>query len=165
MKKLLIVIALIATAPALQAATGWYHDYVKINYNNTGENFYWIGTNPSYGTQLQGTSFGNVSSLAIMGCDMKYWSDGQERIGGAFYYKIMSADGLTTIVAPVETIWVQSYLGGNDYQGLKTISVDLLAGLAQNTTYQLHVWAKSWGSSQGDSWLSNESANYVATFT
>ena len=27
------------------------------------------------------------------------------------------------------------------------------------------MWSKSWGSSQGDSWLNNGGANYSATFT
>ena len=164
MKKLLILVALIATAPALHAGLGWFQDYVKINFNNTGENFYWIGSNPSFGTQLNGASFGEVNSLVITGCDMRYWSDDQDRTGGAFYYKIMSEDGTTQIVAMVETLWVQSGPSGNDYQGLQTTSIVLLNGLIPGTTYQLHIWAKSWGSSQGDSYLSNGGANYVATF-
>ena len=165
MKRLLVFFIMLTLPSASFATVGWYQDYVKINSNNSSESFYWIGSNPSFGTQFQGTNFGNVSSLEITGCDMKYWSDNQDRTGGSFFYKIMSSDGLTQIVAPVETIWTQSYLGGNDYQGTKTISINLLNGLNLNDTYQIHIWAKSWGSSQGDSYLSNGGANYVATFT
>jgi len=113
---------------------------------------------------LNGANLGTVSSLTI-GSDMKYWSDSQDRTGGAFYFKIMSADNSTEVIAPVEVIWVQSALGGNDYQGLASTTTNVLAGLANSTTYKLHVWAKNWGSNQGDSWLSNSGANYVATFT
>lgn len=151
---------------SVYSATGWFQDYVLINPNGAGSNYYWIGSNPNFGTQLQGHNFGTVSSLVITGCDMRYWSDTQDRTGGAFYYKIMSSDGNTQIVAPVEIIWTQSYLGGNDYQGfLSNLSIDLLSGLTANTAYQLHIWAKSWGTGQGDSWLTNGGANYVANFT
>ncbi|MEI8045930.1 MAG: T9SS type A sorting domain-containing protein [Bacteroidota bacterium] len=166
MKKFLLLLLIpIISSLTLNAATGWFQDYLKLNPNNTGEGFYWIGANPSFGTQLQGLNFGNVSSLVITGCDMKYWGDGADRTGGAFYYKIMSSDGATQIVAPVETIWTQTSIGGNDFQGLKVVGINLLNGLTLNTQYQLHIWAKSWGSSQGDSWLTNSGANYVATFT
>lgn len=147
------------------STTGWYEDYVKINPNNSGSVHYWIGSNPYFGTQLAGNNFGNVSSLVMTDCDMKYWSSYQDRTGGSFFYKIMSADGNTQIVAPVETIWTQSYLGGNNYQGQKSFAINLLNGLSPDTQYQLHIWAKSWGTSQGDSYLSNDGSNYIATFT
>jgi hypothetical protein len=162
----LCVFFLSFTVTSVYSATGWFQDYVLINPNGAGSNHYWIGSNPNFGTQLQGNNFGTVSSLVITGCDMRYWSDTQDRLGGAFYYKIMSADGNTQITAPVENIWNQSGPSGNDYQGfLANLTIDLLSGLSANTTYQLHVWAKSWGSNQGDSWLTNSGANYVATFT
>ncbi len=166
MKRILLLISIwVFTTLGSQANTGWFQDYIFINSNNTGEQQYWIGGNPNYGTQLEGYNFGNVSSLTITKCDLRYWSDNQDRTGGAFYYKIMSADGNTQIAAPVEIIWDQTHTGGNDYQGLKTVTINLLPGLVQNTQYKLHIWAKSWGTSQGDNWLSNGGANYVATFT
>jgi hypothetical protein len=148
------------------AATGWYQDYVIINKNNTGEQSYWIGDNPGFGTQLDGHNLGTVSSLVIERADMKYWSDSQDRDGGSFFYMIKSADGSETVLGPTEVVWVQQYLLGNDYRGLVTnINANLLATLSPATTYQLHIYAKSWGSNQGDSWLSNNGDNYVATFT
>ncbi|MFV0390869.1 MAG: T9SS type A sorting domain-containing protein [Paludibacteraceae bacterium] len=143
---------------------GWFNDFVLIDKNATTSEQYWIGGNPGSGTQLDTHDFGVVSSLVITGCDMKYWSnDGRD--GGSFSYKIMNADNTTEVVAPVETIWSQAYLGGNDFQGTLTgLSINILSGLASNTTYKLHVWAKSWGTG-GDSWLSNGGVDYVATFT
>lgn len=162
---LIFLTILIAVSSAF-ASTGWYSDYVLINVNNaTGSGYYWIGGDPSFGTQLDGANLGTVSSLVLTGCDLKYWSDTQDRTGGSFFYEILSSDGTTQVVAPVETIWNQTSLGGNDYQGTKSISIDLKAGLSPSTKYKLAVWAKSWGSGQGDSYLSNNSANYVATFT
>lgn len=149
------------------AATGWFNDFLTIKVNGVGTaNNYYIGSDPSTGaTALQGKAFGVVSALEIIACDMSYWSDSQDRTGGSFFYNIKSADGTTQVVAPVETVWDQSKLAAtNDYQGTKTFSLNLLSGLPAGT-YQLHVWAKSWGSDQGDSWLSNNSADYVATFT
>ncbi len=116
-------------------------------------------------TALNGANFGTVSSLEITGCDMKYWSDTQDRTGGAFYYMIKNADGSVLITSPVEVLWDQTALGGNDYQGTKNTSINITNLILANGTYQLHVWAKSWGTNQGDSWLSNSSANYVSTFT
>lgn len=164
MKHLFTLFAIVAST-VLYGATGWFSDYVLINPNGVGTGYYWIGNDPSYGTQLNGNAFGTVNTLVITGADMKYWSDTKDRTGGAFYYKIMSADGSTQIIAPTEIVWVQSYLTGNDYQGLKTVTINLLAGLSPATTYQLHVWAKHWGSDQVDNWLSNGGSNYVATFT
>jgi hypothetical protein len=145
--------------------TGWYDDYLSINANGSGATSYWIGTSGT-GTALQGVNFGSVSSLTINGCDMKYWSSNQERTGGSFFYKIMSANGATQIVAPVETIWDQAKLpAANDYQGTKATTINLLTGLMPGTTYELHVWAKHWGSALGDNYLSNSNGNYRATFT
>ena len=170
MKKILLFIAgLIFTSLSMHAATGWYSDYIKINVSGAGTagptGWYWIGGNPGYATQLAGTNFGTASSLVITGCDMKYWSDTQDRTGGSFFYKIMTSDNTTQIIAPVETIWSQAYLGGNDYQGTTTVSINLFTGLSASTTYNLHVWAKHWGTGQGDNYLSNGGANYIATFT
>ena len=161
MKKLFTIFLLYASISF--ASTGWYNDFLTIN-SGTPTVFY-IGANPGSGTQLDGSNLGTVLSLSITAADMKYWSDTQDRLGGAFYYKIMSSDGLTEIIASTETIWTQTYLGGNDYDGNWTGTIDLLSGLSAGTTYQLHVWAKSWGSGQGDSFLSNSGLNYVATFT
>ncbi len=146
--------------------TGWFSDFVLIDKNSGGEHYYWIGGNPSFGTELNNNDFGIVASLVITGCDMKYWANnGDNRTGGAFYYMIKNADNSTVIVAPVEKLWNHASIGGNDYQGtLGSQSINLLEGLAKNTTYKLHVWAKSWGDAGGDSWLNNGGANYVATF-
>lgn len=168
MKKITFILTCVLLVSSFAyGATGWFQDYVLIDKNSSGTSgYYWIGGDPSFGTELNNYDFGVVSALVITGCDMKYWSDTQDRLGGAFYYKIMNADNSTEIVAPVENIWNQASIGGNDYQGtLNAQAINLLAGLAKNTTYKLHVWAKSWGTGQGDSWLTNNSNNYVATFT
>jgi len=151
------------------AATGWYEDYVKINVNNAGltgpTGYYWIGTDPSWATSFV-NGLGTVTSLKLDGADMKYWSDTQDRTGGSFFYQVTSADGATTYIAPTEAIWTQSYLSGNNYQGMSSgLNVDLLTGIPAGTACKLTVWAKSWGTGQGDSWLTNSGANYVATFT
>jgi len=99
---------------------------------------------------------------------MKYWSDTKDRTGGSFYYQIRGSDNTTIVVAAVENIWNHAYLSGNDYQGIlaTTIKLHENANILPNTTYKLHIWAKSWGTGQGDSWLTgNSGANYVATFT
>ena len=168
MKKItFFAIALLATISSF-AASGWWSDYVTIDINGAGSTaptgWYWIGSDPSYATQFAGANLGTVSSMVITGCDLKYWSNTQDRAGGAFYYKIMSSDGTTEVVPPVETIWTQTALGGNDYQGTTTVAINLLAGLSKNVTYQSHIWAKSWGT-DGDVYLNNSGANYVATFT
>ncbi|MEI7676997.1 MAG: T9SS type A sorting domain-containing protein [Bacteroidales bacterium] len=161
----IVAILLFGCSTTAFANTGWFNDYVIINKDNAGANYYWLGANPNFGTELNSYDFGTIKSLVITGCDFKYWSDTQDRSGGAFYYKIMSADNTTEVIAPVEKIWTQKAIGGNDFQGTDTISINLTLGLAASTTYKLHVWAKSWGTGQGDIWLSNSSANYVATFT
>ncbi len=151
----------------VNAATGWFQDYVLLNVNNVGSNYYWIGSDPSFGTQLNNTNWGQVGSLVLTGADMKYWADGGDnRTGSAFYYMVKSADGTVTYIGPTEVIMDHAWIGGNNYQGTKSgLSVDLLSGLTNGVTYKLHIYAKSWGSIGGDSWLTNSGANYVATFT
>jgi hypothetical protein len=153
------------------AATGWFSDYIKLDVNGAGvtppTGWYWIGSDPSYATQLEGANLGTVTSLILDGADMKYWSDTQDRTGSSFFYRIMSSDGLTEIVAPVETVLSQTGPTDNNYQGTASgLNINLLsAALNPGTTYKLQVYAKSWGTGQGDSWLSNSGANYTATFT
>ena len=166
----LFLLAILAGTATLSAATGWYNDFltIKVNGAGTAGNYFLSDSDPASGaTALNGANFGTVNTLEITGCDVKYWSDTQDRTGGAFYYKVTTSDGLTDIIAPVEVIWDQTALGGNDFQGTKTTTINISNLMLQNGTYQLHVWAKSWSAEggQGDSWLSNNSANYVSTFT
>jgi len=158
MKKILLLVILMSSFTF--ANTGWYNDYLTIAGSS-----YWIGSDPGSGTQLDGYNFGTVLTLVISGSDMKYWSDTQDRTGGAFYWEIKDQSNTISISGANEVIWSQSHLGGNDYQGQWSGATDILSGLTPNTTYKLHIWAKSWGSNQGDDYLSNSSNNYVATFT
>jgi hypothetical protein len=168
MKKLITLFVAFIALSFAYAGTGWYQDYVKINVNGDGTSgptgWFWIGDNPDYATQFDGHDFGTVNSFEISGCDMKYWSDTQDRTGGAFYYQIKDETNTTVIVSAQEIIWNQTYSGENNYQGTKDTTINLLKNLSPNTTYKLHIWAKSWGTGQGDSWLSNGGSNYVATF-
>lgn len=168
MKKLktLIILMLTLILP-INAAKGWFQDYILLNVNNSGSAHYWIGSDPSFGTQLNNTNWGQVGSLVLTGADMKYWADGGDnRTGSAFYYMVKSTDGATTYIGPTEVLMDHVSIGGNDYQGTKSgLTVNLLSGLTNGVSYKLHIYAKSWGDSGGDSWLTNGGANYVATFT
>ena len=160
MKKILLVLtaaAFVATASQSKAALGWFSDYVLVSIDGGAAGYYWIGSDPGFGTAFNGANFGSITTLTF-GADMKYWSDTQDRIGGAMNVKIDSG-GFT------EYIWTQSSIGGNDYQGLlATDTVNVANGLP-NGVHTVSVFAKNWGSGQGDSYLSNDGANYTATFT
>ncbi|HOW97271.1 MAG TPA: PEP-CTERM sorting domain-containing protein [Kiritimatiellia bacterium] len=156
-----IIIGLVALAAALSAmgATGWYQDYVLISLNGDPAGYYWIGGDPTFGTQFNGAFLGNVGAAnsVRIGADMRYWSDTADRDGGAFYYTL---DG----TGYQEILWTQTYLGGNDYQGTEPATHVVVQGGSPGT-HTLTVWAKSWGTGQGDSWLSGVSGeNYSATF-
>ena len=140
-----------------QAATGWFQDYVLVSIDGGGNQYYWIGANPSFGTAYNGANFGSLNTLKF-GADMKYWaSGGDSRSGGAIYVSVN--DGSFT-----EYIWTQSNIGGNDYQGsLPSTTIDVTAGLSPGT-HKVEVYAKSWGVSGGDSFLS-ASPDYSASFT
>jgi hypothetical protein len=153
-------------------AMGWYEDYISISKNGSGATYYLDGS----GTALNGYDFGAVTSLSITGCDMKYWSNTVDRAGGSYFWQIKDEYGalINSGADPYdanEVIWSQSDLDGNIYQGTSTSIQNILTGLEAATSYQLHIWAKSWdgGGGQGDSYLNNyydETAhNYVATFT
>lgn len=157
MKKLLLFVMLALVAGSAFAATGWYSDYIINSVNGGADEYYWIGTDPSWGTQFAGSVFNiTLGQTFEFGADMRYWSDTQDRQGGAFYWQIDT--GTAT-----EQIWTQAALGGNDFQGtLPSTTVDVASGLGVGS-YAINVWAKSWGSGQGDDWLNNASANYTAT--
>lgn len=152
---LALSLAVLGATPAL-AATGWFSDYLLVTTNLTGEgDYYWIGSDPGFGTQFQNHDFGDVVNLRITGADMRYWST-TGRDGGSYFWRIDS--GTAT-----EDIWSQTYLGGNDFQGTDSTDYTVTTGLAIGNTYTLNVWAKSWGG-EGDSWLNNGGSNYQATF-
>lgn len=160
MKKLLPLFILMISSFSY-ANTGWFDDFLTVN----GSSF-WIGGDPGSGTQLDGHNFGSLLSLVISSADMKYWSDTQDRTGGAFYWQVKDENNNDIVGFNFnEVIWTQIYSGGNDFQGVWSGSINVLAGLSAGTTYKLHVWAKSWGTGQGDQYLSNGGADYVATFT
>ncbi|MFZ4455233.1 MAG: beta strand repeat-containing protein [Bacteroidales bacterium] len=151
------------------AATGWYEDYIKISANEGNvwgpSGYYWIDANTYWGTNFV-NGFGNVTSLKLDGADIKYWSDSQDRTSGSLFYEVKSADNLTTYTAFTEITTTQTFLGGNNYQGLSSgLNVDLLAGVPAGKACKLTIYGLSKGTGQGDSYLSNFGNNYVATFT
>jgi len=166
MKKItLLMAALVVVSTFASAATGWFSDFLSVNINGAGVTSYWIGSVPASGVAWQGAALGTVSSLEFAGVDMNYWSDTHDRTGGAVYYKISNSTNTVDIVPATEILWDQAATGDNNFQGTKTISADLLAGVPFGSACQLHIWAKSWGPGQGDDWLTNNGSNYVATFT
>ncbi|MBU1694944.1 MAG: PEP-CTERM sorting domain-containing protein [Verrucomicrobia bacterium] len=150
------MVALVAAVSAM-GATGWYSDYILVSINGGADGYYWIGSDPGFGTDFQGAYFGSLTTLEF-GSDMRYWSDTQDRDGGAFYWSINWNPSAN------EVIWTQTYLGGNDYQGTTPSDVNVASGLGLGE-HTVSVWAKSWGTGQGDSWLGTGSGQYAAMFT
>ncbi|MBU1694942.1 MAG: PEP-CTERM sorting domain-containing protein [Verrucomicrobia bacterium] len=157
MRKLIVALVVLVAAVSAMGATGWYSDYIVVSVDSGADGYYWIGADPSYGTQFSGANLGTLTTLEF-GSDMRYWSDTQDRDGGSYWWSI---DGSTTLN---EVIWTQTYLGGNDYQGTSPSDVNVASGLGLGT-HTVSVWAKSWGTGQGEDWLNNGGANYNATFT
>jgi hypothetical protein len=159
MKKLLLVAVLAMLAGSAMANVGWFSDYILVSNNGNPDSYYWIGGDPSYGVQFQGSTFSiTLGQTFELGSDMMYWADGGDnRGGGAFYWTVDG--GVNTH----EVIWSQSGPIGNNYQGLQPTTIDIASGLGAGT-YTLTVWAKSWGDVGGDSWLTDGGNNYSATF-
>ena len=161
MRKLIVALVALVAAVSAMGATGWYSDYVIVSVNGGADAYYWIGGDPSWGTQFVGANLGSIvqGQTLEIGADMRYWADGTvDRDGGA-YYRTIDNTGYQ------EVIWTQTYLGGNDYQGTVASSDNVASGLGVGT-HTLTVWAKSWGTTQGDSWLNGATGeNYSATFS
>jgi hypothetical protein len=162
MKKVLAVFAAsLFVAGSALADTGWWSDFIRVSVDGVGDAFYWIGDDPTFGDQFAGSNIGtvNVGGAINLGADMRYWSDTQDREGGAFYYSVNGAP-------ETEVIWNQIDLGGNDRQGLvdPADGPNIAAG-APVGTHEIAVWAKHWGSNQDDNWLNNGGDNYVGSFT
>ncbi len=154
MRKLMAILAIVGMTASSQAATGWFDDFILASVDGGADNSYFL---EGSGTAFNGYNFGNVVTLEF-GADMKYWADnGDNREGGAFYYQIDA-------VGQTEVIWSHASIGGNDYQGTQASTINVAQGLSLGA-HTVTVWAKSWGSVGGDSWLSNGGANYSATFT
>ena len=158
MRKLMAILALMGMTASSQAATGWFSDYILVSRDGGADEYFWIGADPSFGTQFAGYDFGDITTLEF-GADMQYWSDTQDRGGGAYNWAINAG-------AFTEQVWVQSGPIGNNYQGLLPTTVDVAASLAPGD-YTVSVWAKSWdtGAGQGDSFESTGGANFTASFT
>ena len=156
MKKLLAFALIALMAGSAMAATGWYRDYVVVSVDGGADEYYWIGDDPSFGTQFDGATFNiTLGDTLELGADMRYWGDGgDDRQGGAYYWQIDTGSAN-------EVVWTHTSLGGNDYQGTAPAETDVASGLSSGS-YNLTVWAKSWGLGVGDSWLTNGGANYVA---
>ena len=156
MKKLMVIAAIAMMAGAAMADVGWYSDYILVSTAGGADDYKWIGTDPSFGTEFNGSTFSiTLGQTLEFGADMNYWSDTQDRTGGAYYW---SVDG----GAATEVIWTHSSLGGNNFNGLAATDQNVAAGLGVGS-HPVEVWAKSWGSGQGDSWLNGGGANYDAT--
>ncbi len=161
MKKLIVFAMVAMMAGGAFAATGWFQDYILVSDNGAADEYYWIGSDPGFGSDFTNSSFQiTLGDTFELGADMKYWSDTQDRGGGSFFWTV---DNYAT---SHEVIWSQTYLGGNDYQGLEPTENGIASGLGAGS-YTLIVWAKSWdtGGGQGDSWLTNGGANYSVDFT
>ena len=167
MKKWLVAAMVAAMGGTAMAATGWYNDYLQISQNGGGDYGYSL-TYPT-GGEWDGADLGEVYSLTLSSMTLWYWSDAQDRDGGALYYQIFDGVSPTPIVGPTEIIWTQSYEGGVNYYGSYTTPINLLSGatLADEQTYYLQFWAKSWGTTEGDSFLNNggDPQNYEASFS
>jgi hypothetical protein len=156
MKKLLVFLAIAMIAGSAMAATGWFSDYLLVSNNGGADDYKWIDTDPSFGSAFVGSTFAiTLGQTLELGADMSYWSDNQDRQGGAFYW---SVDG----GAANEVIWTQTGPVGNNFNGLAPSTVNVATGLGVGS-HSLTVWAKSWGSSQGDNWLTAGGNNYAAT--
>jgi len=161
MRKLIVMLLLVLAASSVMAALGWFAEYILVSPNSGADVWYYIGdgTEP-IGSQFDSADLGTFSEGLTLefGADIRYWSDSQDRDGGAFYWVI---DGGTS---PNEVIWTHTYLGGNDFLGTEPTTHDVASGLGVGA-HTVSIWAKSWGTGQGDSWLNNGGANYNATFT
>jgi hypothetical protein len=158
MKKLIGFALIALMASSALAATGWFSDYILVSQDGGADEYYWIGDDPSFGTEFNGATFSiTLGQTFELGADMKYWSDTQDRGGGAFYWTV---DNFAT--AANEVIWTQSGPTGNDYQGLAATSANVADGLVVGS-YTLTVYAKSWGDTDGDSYLNGGDNNYSAT--
>lgn len=159
MKKLLIFssAAIALSFSSAKAAIGWFQDYVTVSINGGSSQFYWIGSNPSFGTEFNGANFGSLTNLTF-GVDMKYWASSPDtRAGGAIYVSINGGSF-------TEYVWNHTSIGGNDYQGtLPVTTINVSQGLS-NGSHNVAVYAKTWGTG-GDSFLSNNGNNYTASFT
>ncbi|MGA1194649.1 MAG: hypothetical protein ACO3ZG_09790, partial [Kiritimatiellia bacterium] len=149
-----IAASFLMATPSSQAATGWYEDYILVSQNGGADSSYYLSGS---GTAFAGSSFSITYGQTFeLGADMKYWSDNQDRTGGAFYWTV------NNYATQNEVIWSHASIGGNDYRGTKATEVNVASGLNVGS-YTLIVWAKHWGSNQGDNFLNNGGGNYSAT--
>lgn len=163
MRKFLAILAVAGLTGTSWGATGWYQDYILASIDGGADGYFWIGDDPSFGTQFAGANFGNVVTLEF-GADMRYWGDepGDAREGGAYYYSI---DG----GAFTEVVWTHNDIGGNDWQGLAPTTVNVAQGLSAGA-HTVAVYAKSWGqglgeNGLGDDFLGSEGTPFSASFT
>ena len=168
MRKLLTFALVAMVAGSAFAANGWWNEYIELSINGGAAAQYQLGTGGS-GTALDGANLSSgLFSLTLTDISINYWNDAQDRTGGNLYYQIFDGVSPTPIVGPTGIAWTQTALGGNDYIGEWTGSMNLLAAASYNDsqTYYVQFWANTTGGS-GDNWLTNggDPQNYEANFT
>ena len=168
MKKILAFALVAMVAGSAFADNGWWNEYIELSVNGGASTQYQLGTGGS-GTALDGANLSSgLFSLTLTDISINYWNDAQDRTGGNLFYQIFDGSSPTPIVGPTGIAWTQTALGGNDYIGEWTGSMNLLGAASYNDsqTYYVQFWANTTGGS-GDNWLNNggDPENYQASFT
>ena len=161
MKKIIIVLFIIAFNNRLYADTGIYQSYVVVN---SGSNEY------KASTDFNGFNIGTFNigdSYLLNGGEIKTWKDNGGDITGAYLYYRIYKDGETaSSYIEVSLPWAENNVDGssNNQKWAKTNSnINILSGLTGGY-YKIEVYFKA-TSNQGDRFSNNGGANYIANFT
>ena len=160
------VAALSLAASNSQAASGIFDSFIILNANGGGNVYYDLGSttgNPDF----QGANLGTYNptlgqSLLLDGGQLKTYQDNGSNVSSAeLNYRVYSGSPSGVFANIPLPFQGQS---GNDKTWQETNLGTNLLGTLANGTYTLDVYGRA-VSSDGDLYVSNNGANYQATFT
>ena len=166
MKKLLVfaLVAMVAGFAGAQTTLSWIGDSYIYNVENDEwyrasgpENAGWANLST---TVFDSMDFGIVSSLTLGG-QAQTW-DRPYGTTVTMFYEVFQGTNTQEGVQSMEMPWLGQ--AGNNDKWENVTGTNVVAGLAPNTAYTVAVWFNA-VNGETTVWDSNNSANYIASFT
>jgi hypothetical protein len=149
----------------------WRDTYIKMNPNGTTTQYDIVTSAACYPTKSL-TTIGNVTSLSIVGGQLKYWNKDWVQ-GGKIGYVIYDITASSQVGA--YTYNSTSPANVNDFVNTYTNTVNVLSGLTYCHTYQVRFWFENWnncadniagtGNCYYHVWMNNSGNNFCYQFT
>ncbi len=177
MRKLILILALVALSVGVVCAQNWgmwdaSRSWIAVQSGNATN---WYSLWDTTAGTFQGANLGSYNltdTLQIEANDVKTWKNsgaGGDVTAVEYFYKVYSADASSVSFTGLGDGWMENLDsdGNQKWGNAGPANVDLLSGLTGGKTYTLEVYGQVSGTSDPVSPIydNNGGANFTATFT